>query len=333
MSSILITAQLKLKLIEMDNSQKRLLFEKEFFEDEYVDKHVYLQLAKSERKRDLKALMERLAKMEQSHMQMWENMIVKDGGFPSKPNFVWLKILGFEVVRKLFGSAFMTKLLERNESESIEAYSQVIDSSLLSSEEKSKIKLILKEEIGHERDLLKQVEKYEGGLQYTKAIVFGLSDGLVEVLAAVAGLAALVSSSVVVIVAGIIVGIAGTLSMAGGAYLASKSQNIVSKAMEDTQKETMTEPTKDAYYTGVFYFIGALIPLIPFVFGAKGYFGIGLAVLLDIIALAIASIVIAVVSDTSIKRRTFEMVAITLGAAIVTVLIGTIARTYFGVSI
>ncbi|MDE1869647.1 MAG: VIT1/CCC1 transporter family protein [Candidatus Micrarchaeota archaeon] len=315
-------------------SEKRLLLEREFFEDEYIDRRVYVELAKTERKRELRALMERLSRMESGHLNLWEKMIVDEGALPTRPRLVWLRVAGFKIVRRLFGTAFMTKLLERNEAEGVMAYSNAISSSLLSASEKARVREILKEEMGHERDLLRQVERYEGGLQYTKSIVFGLSDGLVEVLAAVAGLAALVSSSVVVVVAGIIVGIAGTLSMAGGAYLASKSQNIVSTAIEEKgTKNARTDPAKDAYYTGIFYFLGALIPLIPFIFGATGYLGIALAIFFDIIALAIASVVIAVVSDTSIKRRTVEMVAITIGAAIVTVLIGTVARTYFGVSI
>ncbi|HVA82733.1 MAG TPA: VIT1/CCC1 transporter family protein [Candidatus Aquilonibacter sp.] len=317
-----------------NKSDKRLILEREFFDDEYIDRHVYIELAKSERKRELRALMERLARMESGHLNLWEKMIVDEGAVPSKPKLVWLRVMSFKIVRRLFGTAFMTKLLERNEAEGVMAYSNAISSSLLSGSEKARVREILKEEMGHERELLRQVERYEGGLQYTKSIVFGLSDGLVEVLAAVAGLAALVSSNVVVVVAGIIVGIAGTLSMAGGAYLASKSQNIVSTAIEEKgTKNERTDPAKDAYYTGIFYFLGALIPLIPFIFGATGYVGIAFAVFFDIIALAIASVVIAVVSDTSIKRRTVEMVAITIGAAIVTVLIGTVARTYFGVSI
>lgn len=319
----------------MDSKKEiRLKLEKKFFVDEYIDGHVYFALAKNERKKELKALMERLVGMESGHLKFWEGMILSDGGFPSKPRLVWLRVFGFKAIRRLFGTAFMTKLLERNEAQGVQAYSAAIESSALNDKEKVRIRAILKEEMGHEKELLKHVERYEGGLQYTKAIVFGLSDGLVEVLAAVAGLAALVSSNVVVVVAGIIVGIAGTLSMAGGAYLASKSQNIVTTAIEEKGKGfAMTEPGKDAYYTGIFYFIGALVPLVPFIFGATGFGGIALAVLFDIIALSIASVVIAVVSDTSIKRRTVEMVAITLGAAVVTILIGTIARTYFGVSI
>ncbi len=73
----------------------------------------------------------------------------------------------------------------------------------------------------------------------------------------------------------------------------------------------------------MFFISSGVVPILPFIFGAKSYFGIVLAMILDIIVLTIASIVIAVVSETSVKRRTFEMIAISLGAAIVTIVIGT----------
>ncbi|MDE1825780.1 MAG: VIT1/CCC1 transporter family protein [Candidatus Micrarchaeota archaeon] len=314
--------------------QERIKTEQEFFKDEYTDHMVYEHLARGERHLDLRGLMLRLAKMEKEHMKTWEAVLISEGAFPSAPLFAWVKVLGFGAIKRLFGIAFMSKLLERNEIEGINAYYSSLNSNIVKGKTKGYVKRIIKEEQMHERELLSLIETHEGSLGYMKSIVFGLSDGLVEVLAAVAGLAAFVSSAPIVVVGGIIVGVAGTLSMAGGAYLSSKSQNIVSKAIEErTHKLRMTEPTKDAYYTGVFYFVGSLVPLIPFLFGMTGYFGIAVAVLLDILALVMASIVIGVVSDTSIKKRSLEMIIITLGAAAVTIIIGSLARLYFGVAI
>lgn len=320
-------------IIMSEESRYIIRKEKEFFKDEYTDHFVYMSLLKSEKHRGLRALLEKMAAQEQRHMMSWERLLNKRGVFPRAPMFISLRVVGFRIMRRFFGTAFMTKVLERNETNGIEEYSDAIKGDVAHSSMAKAIREILKDERGHQRELMKEIEAYEGSLEYIKSIVFGLNDGLVEILAAVAGLAALATTSSVVIAGGIIVAVSGTLSMAGGAYLASKSQNIVSKAVErDGKMKTKTgEPMKDAYYTGVFYFLGALVPILPFIFGAKSYLGIALAMIFDIIVLTVASIVIAVVSDTSVKRRTFEMIAISIGAALVTIVIGTIARVYFGI--
>ncbi|MDE1850441.1 MAG: VIT1/CCC1 transporter family protein [Candidatus Micrarchaeota archaeon] len=307
----------------------------QFFADEYVDYTVYSELAKGERHRGLRILFEKLAKMESGHMVVWEKILMEGGAFPKKPMLVPLRVLGFRMIKRILGPSFMTKLLERHEIDGIAAYERAVESGIFGPSGIRSVNAIIEEEKTHERSLLREVESNKGSLAYINSIVLGLSDSLVEVLAAVTGIAAFATSPAIVIVGGIIVGVAGTFSMAGGVYLASKSQNIVTKAIEEgsQQKSAMTEPSKDAYYTGVFYFMGALIPVIPFLLGFSGYIGILLAVLLDVITLILASTVIAVVSDTSIRHRTQEMVAVTLGTALITIVIGTIARVYFGVTI
>ncbi|MDE1762028.1 MAG: VIT1/CCC1 transporter family protein [Candidatus Micrarchaeota archaeon] len=315
--------------------EKRLEIAQKFFVNEYVDHAVYLALSRSERRHELRLLFERLAGMEAGHMVVWEKEILSCAGIPRKPSLVGLRVAGFRLIKGILGPSFMTKLLERHEIEGIAEYESAVKSGIFGSSGSKAIRRIIAEEKTHEKSLLREIEARKGSLAYVNSIVLGLSDSLVEVLAAVVGIAAFATAASIVIVGGIIVGMAGTLSMAGGVYLASKSQNIVETAMESgrQKKASRTEPSKEAYYTGVFYFFGALVPIIPFLLGFTRYAGILLAVLFDVIALVIASVVIAIVSDTSIRRRTFEMLAITLGTAVVTMLIGTLARVYFGVTI
>ncbi|MDE1855792.1 MAG: VIT1/CCC1 transporter family protein [Candidatus Micrarchaeota archaeon] len=317
-----------------DVKKRAIEFAQKFFGDEYIDQSVYLELSKSERRRGVASLFSKLSNVEEGHKRKWEQIIMDNGAFPRRPAFASFRVWTFKLVKRLFGTAFMIKLLERHEVGGIEAYRSAEKSGFLGRAGLKAVHSIIKDETTHEKALLREVESNKGSLAYINSIVLGLSDSLVEVLAAVVGIAALASSAGVVVAGGVIVGAAGTLSMAGGVYLASKSERIVEKAIASGQEKTpLNEPLKNAYYTGVFYFIGSLVPVVPFLAGFTGFSGIIIAILLDIIALLVASTVIAIVSDTSIRRRTAEMVAVTLGTAIVTIIIGTIARVYFGVAI
>ena len=128
------------------------------------------------------------------------------------------------------------------------------------------------------------------------------------------------------VVGGIIVGISGTLSMAGGAYLSSKSYNLVEEEKKGTS--TTNSPFKDAAYTGIFYFLGSLSSIVPFAAGLSGFAGILAAIIIVSIVLILASAVIGIVSKTSIKRRSLEMLTISFGAAFVTIILGIILRSY-----
>jgi VIT1/CCC1 family predicted Fe2+/Mn2+ transporter len=64
-------------------------------------------------------------------------------------------------------------------------------------------------------------------------VVFGANDGLVSILALVAGVFSATTESQVVLIAGIAGAIAGTVSMGAGAYVSSKSEQEVTKKEQE----------------------------------------------------------------------------------------------------
>jgi len=66
-------------------------------------------------------------------------------------------------------------------------------------------------------------------------LIFGANDGLVSILALVAGVYGAVTDNQLILVAGISAAIAGTISMGAGAYLSAKSEKEVTKK-ENTRK-------------------------------------------------------------------------------------------------
>ena len=191
------------------------------------------------------------------------------------------------------------------------------------------IKKMIGEELATEKYISRSIKKYEKGVGYIRSMVLGLNDGLVEILAAVAGLAVLAETGIIVVITGVIIGISGTLSMAAGAYLSSKSHGLVEESEEGNDEEV---PKRAALYTGVFYFFGSLVPILPFVW-LSGFDGIIAAITTVSIVLFIASYIIATISGTSVRKRAFEMLVISLGAAFVTILLAMFVKAEFGITI
>ena len=320
------------------SESERIRLEKSFLAEEIMDHEIFSHLARAEKDSKLKKLLEKLADTEKRHAESWRGLLgEKRAGEVRKPVLGSLKIFEYLAIRKFLGTAFVSKLLGMNESATLARYKQIISDMQLSADERKHITEIIKDEEETEADLKKSVQEYEGTLNHIGSIVFGLNDGLVEILAAVAGLAVLANSPITVVVGGLIVGVSGTLSMAGGAYLSAKSHGLVEESInpknERDREEEKSTPGSEAFYTGIFYLAGALVPVIPFIVGLQGYAGIVVSVVLVSLVLAIASVVIAIISSSSIKRRVFEMLAISLGAAFATIILGSVVKLYFGITI
>ncbi len=318
--------------VPMSKAHRTALIRRLFI-GEFVDYEVFSRLSRSEMDSELKVLLGRLARMEKAHMGIWARMA--GGTEPSLGLYSWiamLKVYAFLGARKLLGVAFVVMLLGRGEMEALERYTEAIEHAVLSTSDKKLLDMIIADEKYNEADIKDKIKEYKGQLNYIRSIVFGLNDGLVEILAAVSGIAVVATSGTVVVIAGIIIGVSGTLSMAGGSYLSSKSHNLV-EDLDASADGKGTTPLHEAAYTGVYYFLGSLVSILPFMAGLVGFTGILVAVLLVSLVLTTVSTIVAVVSGTSIRRRVLEMLGISLGAVAVTILLGGIARTYFGVVI
>ncbi len=314
--------------------EKRKRLERKFYLLEMLHYKVYRMLAGMERDKNLSDMLIALAEKEKKHFTIWKNMLLKDGIEDAELG-VWssAQYFIFVLVRRIFGLAFATGYLERDERKALDEYIELLEDNSFTKSEMSKIKEVIRDERSNENELTEQMSSKFTHSDYTRSIVFGFNDGVVEVLAAVVGFAVLATSNLIVIIGGIIIGLSGTLSMSGGAYLSAKSSDLVEEGFGVKEKHVHTSPKKEALYTGIYYFIGALIPILPFALGLSGIYGIAAAIALVIIGLIIASIVIAVISGSSIKKHAAEMVAISLAASFGTIMLGIILRIYFGISI
>jgi len=201
------------------------------YKEELFDSEVYLELGKKESDPVAKAFLFRMAEMEKKHASIWKEISEKRGirigklGIKDK-----LMIKFYGIIRKVLGLELTLRLLESNEENDIEKYNELAKSEELDENEREKMREISIDEAVHE-EMLTTIKAKD-----VSDFVYGISDGLIEVLAATSGIAGAVSNPLVVALSGLIVGISGTLSMSIGAYLSTKSEKEINEHKREKVK-------------------------------------------------------------------------------------------------
>ncbi|MCL5437208.1 MAG: VIT1/CCC1 transporter family protein, partial [Candidatus Thermoplasmatota archaeon] len=88
-------------------------------------------------------------------------------------------------------------------------------------------------------------------------------------------------------------------------------------------RETNENPRRAGIQTGIFYLIGSAFPILPFAF-VGGTVGLVFSVIAVALAQTTAATIIALSSDTSVKKKVAETVGLTLGAAAATYILGNV---------
>ena len=193
---------------------------KKVLNSERLSYELYSKLEKIERNKQLKRKLKELKELDVKHIKVWTE-IYKELNIPAKENANKIELFLFVLLRRLFGSGLTLSVINSLENRKVSDLSKIFD--FIPDKQREKVVNYLVEELYQERILKK--ESWESGvLSHIRDVVFGMNDGLVEVLAAVAGFTGAIHNNLLIAVAGTIVGLSGTISMAVGAYLSSKSE-------------------------------------------------------------------------------------------------------------
>jgi VIT1/CCC1 family predicted Fe2+/Mn2+ transporter len=177
---------------------------------------------------------------------------------------------------------------------------------------------IQREEEQHEFHLINMID--EKILHYLGSIVLGLNDALVELTGVLAGLTFGFQNTKMVAFSGLITGIAAAMSMAGSEYLSTKTEN-----------DKRIQPLKAAFYTGIAY-IGTVFCLIfPYFVFSNVYLSLGITIVMAILIIAVFNFYSSVAQGHTFKKRFLEMVAISIGVALVSFGVGLVVKELFGV--
>jgi len=249
-----------------------------------------------------------------------------------------LKLAFIAGVCRLFGAPAIHVVLEAIEVHGVKKYLDVWkrygDTALGAA-----VREVLEDEFKHE-DMVVTADGGERRINpdLVRNVFLGLNDGLVEILGAVSGFFAAFNSSVAVVTAGFTVGVAGALSMAAGAYIGAESEAEL-RATDDARKRFLGEsvvseaaerPLTSAAIVGIGYFIGAVVPVLPVLFGAHTVWP---TVLTGGTMIVLVSAIVAFISGMDVRRRIVLNVIITGLAVVVTYTLGLLTKRVLGVAL
>lgn len=316
-----------------------------FYRNELTDMLFYDKLSKRVKDEEFRKSLLHLSETEKIHANFWKLRLVKSGVSVDgiRPRFG--KIKGLLMIRKFMGNYLSIKLLEHSEIDSIIQYNKFLEENRNDSEITDSLQKIILDEIEHEEIFSKKAGDEDILVQKNRDLIYGMSDGLVEVLAALAGLSALISNHLYIALGGSVVGIGGSISMALGAYLSQKSESeykineltkksILERKMRYGQKfdRYKGESKKSALNVGLSYVMGALIPIIPFVFLPR-IDGLVTAVILVAASQGITNMVVALTMGLRIFKTSVQAMFLSLLAAAATFSVGYLFHIFFNITL
>jgi VIT1/CCC1 family predicted Fe2+/Mn2+ transporter len=273
--------------------------------DEITEYHIYQKLAARVKGEGDRQILFRISEEELAHYNFFKKFSGEDIS-PAR-----LKIIFYYIISRFLGLNFGVRLMERNEGDAQAAYQELraLD---------PQIDTIIGEEKHHEEQMLALIDQAE--LAYTGSVVLGLSDALVEMIGVLAGLTLALQNIKIVAIAGLITGIAATLSMAGSEYLSTK-------------EEGGRSPFKAALYTGLAYTMAVIFLIAPYFIFKNPYICLGVSVFLAMVIVFKFTYYISVAKNLSFRSRFLEMATISLGVGFLNFFIGLLVRELLGINI
>lgn len=303
--------------------------------DELFDLTLYRSLRRGA-PAGLRAILDELIPIETRHYEFWQEFFGLKIATLDPSRRVKLALLAG--LARLLGATGIHLILEAIEVYGVRKYLAVwrqYEGGPLG----AAVRGILEDEFKHEDAVVMADSARRMNPQRVRDIFLGMNDGLVEILGAVSGFFGAFASTTTVLIAGVMVGVAGALSMGAGAYLAGSSE----KEVRDTEVrrrrflgeaeaagESADSPLASGVRVGISYVIGAVVPILPVLFGARTPWP-SLVVAGGVIVLV--STILAFLSGMNVKRRIVLNLAIMAGAVAISYLIGLVAQSWWGITV
>ena len=276
-------------------------------QNELTESVIYEKIAAFAKGEENKKTLLRLAREEKAHYEIWKQYT----GLEMKPEKG--KVLKFTAIARLLGFTFAVKLMEKGEKNAQGEY------ELLAKEVRESIQIRQQEE-EHEQALLAMLD--EESLQYVGSMVLGLNDALVELTGSLAGFTFAMQNTRLIALSGLIIGISATFSMASSEFLAARS-------------EGRSDALKSCAYTGVAYLITVVLLILPYLIFSNSQYLLALICMLAVVVLIIAGFTYytSVAQDQPFRSRFLEMAIISISVAVISFLVGILAKKFLGVEL
>ncbi|MBR5796431.1 MAG: VIT1/CCC1 transporter family protein [Erysipelotrichaceae bacterium] len=288
-------------------SNQALTLIRKMQQNELTESVIYQEIAQFAKGEGNKQALLRLSREERAHYEIWKNYTneeMKPQGF---------KVFKYKMIARLLGFTFAVKLMENGEEGAQEEY------ALLANEVEESV-MIRQQEEEHEQALLAMLD--EEILQYVGSMVLGLNDALVELTGSLAGFTFAMQNTRLIALSGLIIGISATFSMASSEFLAARS-------------EGRSDALKSCTYTGIAYLITVVLLILPYLLLPNESFLLALGCMLVIVIMIIAGFTYytSVAQDEPFGSRFKEMTLISVSVAVMSFVVGILAKKFLGVDL
>jgi len=288
-------------------SEQALAVIRKMQQNELTESVIYEKIARFAKGEENKKTLMRLSGEEKAHYLVWKTYTEQEMK-PQKGKVLW-----FTLIARVLGFTFAVKLMERGEENAQDEY-EILAAEV---EESAHIR---EQEEEHETALLAMLD--EESLQYVGSMVLGLNDALVELTGSLAGFAFALQNTRLIALSGLIVGISATFSMASSEFLAARS-------------EGRTDAFKSCTYTGIAYLVTVVLLILPYLLFSTTQFIPALICMLLIVVAIIAGFTYytSVAMDQAFKKGFLEMAGISIGVAVMSFVVGILAKRFLGVDL
>lgn len=271
--------------------------------NEITEHHIYRRIARLTDSGNRRVL-EQMAERELEHYGVWKSYTGRD----VEPNRIL--IFSFFVLAAVLGFTFCAKLLERWEQRDQRCYEE-LESRI---PEAARIQA---DECEHEAALLEMLD--ERRVRYASSMVLGLSDALVELTGALAGLTLALQQTRLIALVGLVTGLAATLSMTASSYMSTETS------------ADGHNPLTASLYTGGAYVSTVILLVMPYLLLSNAYVALGVTLAAAVSIIALFNFYLSVATEQPFRQRFARMVILCLGVAAISFLLGYLIRTVFGV--
>ena len=276
--------------------------------DEFNDFTLYDRLSRTvDSDSPFKGVLQDLSATEHRHFEFWRKYVPGE-----EPRLAQLKLYWILFLRRFFGLTFATRYLDRHEANVVKEYEDL--GPLIPEADRPAYDDMVADEREHEKAFAMKVES--SAVRYISFVVLGLADALVEISGIHAGWLGLFDKTEIAGLAGVIAGGAASLAMASAAFAQAKQGFKGSARLS-------------AIYTGVSYFITAVILATPYFLTANMILALGTSLTLAVVILAVTTWYSIVIQQKPFMKDFLEILAILFATTIVVFALGALVSSEF----
>ncbi len=277
---------------------------------EFTDAKLYERLSKTVSSASpFAGVLMQLSVTEHRHCEFWKKYAPEE-----EPKMDRLKLYWILLLRRVLGLTFASRFLDRHESSVVKEYRAL--AGLIPEADKAAFEEMVADEQEHEKEFAQKIES--SAIRYISFVVLGLADALVEITGIHAGSLGIYNVTEYAGLAGVTAGAAASLAMASAAFAQAK------QGFQGSAKLS-------AVYTGISYFITAIILAAPYFLTPSMIYALGTSLFLAVVILALISYYSTVISGKPFLRDFLEMLLIMFGVTVALYLFGHFIRVSTGI--